>query len=176
MYYTYLYMYIPFIEDLDLPQETLRTSVESCHNSPVIDPVVLVTVGCGWCSIAFVYAGGSDSGGDGSGAHSNRLTVQNQCFAFRAHCTSLLVSDPSSLTRVTAATPSRMGLPRSGWSSVCFSSSARSRLEVATKWAQKPAIIRRVKYLHPFIRLFIGVATYSPIYSDRLVGSFRGSM
>ena len=39
--------------------------MESCHNSPVIDLVSLVTVGCGWCCIAFVYAGGSD--GDGSG-------------------------------------------------------------------------------------------------------------
>lgn len=66
MYYTYLYMYIPFIEDLDhLPQETLRTSVESCHNSPVIDLVKMVTAGCGWCCIVLVYAGGSD--GDGSG-------------------------------------------------------------------------------------------------------------
>ena len=90
MYYTNLYMYIPPSKTLIIfpkkLQETLRSSVESCHNSPVIDPVVLVAVGCGWCSIAFVYAGGSDSGGDGSGAHSNRLTVQPMlCFPSTLH-------------------------------------------------------------------------------------------
>lgn len=107
MYYIYLYMYIPFIEDLDhLPQETLRTSVESCHNSPVIDLVSLVTVGCGWCCIVCVYAGGSDSGGDGSGGCGS--SSSSSSFSFepsdrptnallsRARCRSLLVSDPSS--------------------------------------------------------------------------------
>ena len=55
------------MEDLDpLFQETLPTSVESCHNSPVIDLVSSVAVGCGWCCIVSVSAG-SDSGGGGGG-------------------------------------------------------------------------------------------------------------